>query len=127
MRERYVAVVVVKGREAWPENSRPAGFGEAAASFPRLRPVTSLAFDPPRLTHVRPRFPLEMAQFKSEMDDVLDLKSILKADLKEMVKEKTGLYNRLRSIADDSAFVASVCQSSYPDYAVVPNLRCGAW
>ncbi|KAG8898288.1 hypothetical protein FRB99_007548 [Tulasnella sp. 403] len=57
----------------------------------------------------------------------LDLGLTLKSDLKNMVKEKTGLYNRLRSIQYDNDFVARICQQVYPHFAVAPNLRCGAW
>ncbi|KAK9894753.1 initiator tRNA phosphoribosyl transferase, partial [Cystobasidium minutum MCA 4210] len=35
-------------------------------------------------------------------------------------------YNRLHSIALDSSLVKAV-SDVYPDFAVVPNLRCGAW
>ncbi|KAG8899228.1 hypothetical protein FRC00_001741 [Tulasnella sp. 408] len=56
----------------------------------------------------------------------MDLDEILREDLKVLEKEKTGLYNRLRSILDDSAFVNRI-RERYPELPMAPNLRCGAW
>ncbi|KAG8952735.1 hypothetical protein FRC04_003658 [Tulasnella sp. 424] len=52
----------------------------------------------------------------------MDLKQILKDDLKTLEKEKTGLYNRIRSILDDSTFVKRI-RDQYPQLPVAPNLR----
>lgn len=56
-----------------------------------------------------------------------DLAALLKSDLKALAKEKSGLYNRLRSIWDDITFVENICRQHYPHLPVAPNLRCGAW
>ncbi|KNC98283.1 tRNA A64-2'-O-ribosylphosphate transferase [Spizellomyces punctatus DAOM BR117] len=41
-------------------------------------------------------------------------------------KESRNIYNRLRSIAEDSAFVAKVA-SRFPHLPLIANERCGSW
>ncbi|KAG2137311.1 initiator tRNA phosphoribosyl transferase-domain-containing protein [Suillus cothurnatus] len=44
----------------------------------------------------------------------------------ELRKESQDIYNRIHSIAEDSAFVDQVYQS-YHRLPLIPNMRCGAW
>ncbi|KAK7472369.1 tRNA A64-2'-O-ribosylphosphate transferase [Stygiomarasmius scandens] len=41
-------------------------------------------------------------------------------------KESLDIYNRLHSIEKDIEFVNQV-HAAYPQYPLLPNLRCGAW
>ncbi|KAJ3569476.1 hypothetical protein NP233_g5029 [Leucocoprinus birnbaumii] len=41
-------------------------------------------------------------------------------------KESLDIYNRLHSIEEDISFVNRV-NDHYPDFPLLPNLRCGAW
>ncbi|KAJ3810615.1 initiator tRNA phosphoribosyl transferase [Lentinula aff. lateritia] len=41
-------------------------------------------------------------------------------------KESLDIYNRLKSIEEDIKFVNQV-HDAYPDFPLLPNLRCGAW
>ncbi|KAJ4483778.1 initiator tRNA phosphoribosyl transferase [Lentinula aciculospora] len=41
-------------------------------------------------------------------------------------KESLDIYNRLKSIEEDIKFVKQV-HDAYPDFPLIPNLRCGAW
>ncbi|KAJ3996558.1 initiator tRNA phosphoribosyl transferase [Lentinula boryana] len=41
-------------------------------------------------------------------------------------KESLDIYNRLKSIEEDIQFVNQV-HDAYPDFLLLPNLRCGAW
>ncbi|KAI0317419.1 initiator tRNA phosphoribosyl transferase [Amylostereum chailletii] len=41
-------------------------------------------------------------------------------------KESLDIYNRIHSIDEDVAFVNQV-RAFYPEQALLPNLRCGAW
>ncbi|KAF3333374.1 hypothetical protein FCM35_KLT01065 [Carex littledalei] len=58
-------------------------------------------------------------------DDMLNL-SINKAARKIKKREASSLYNALRSIYEDSAFVAEI-SGLWPDLPLVANLRCGLW
>ncbi|KAG8877569.1 hypothetical protein FRB97_003321 [Tulasnella sp. 331] len=64
---------------------------------------------------------------EDDYEPMLDLVSIMRFDLQDLAKEKTSLYNRLRSIQDDIVFVHHVCCEYYEHLPIVPNLRCGAW
>ncbi|KAH7883244.1 tRNA A64-2'-O-ribosylphosphate transferase, partial [Phlebopus sp. FC_14] len=46
--------------------------------------------------------------------------------LAELRKESQDIYNRIRSIAEDAAFVDEV-RRHYKDLPLIPNMRCGAW
>ncbi|KAG8862611.1 hypothetical protein FRB96_001170 [Tulasnella sp. 330] len=63
---------------------------------------------------------------EDDCEPMLDLVSIMRFDLQDLAKEKTSLYNRLRSIQDDIVFVHHVCCEYYEHLPIVPNLRCGA-
>ncbi|KAJ4782134.1 Initiator tRNA phosphoribosyl transferase family protein [Rhynchospora pubera] len=58
-------------------------------------------------------------------DEPLHL-SINKAARKIKKRETSSLYNALRSIYEDSTFVAEI-GGLWPDLPVVANLRCGLW
>jgi tRNA A64-2'-O-ribosylphosphate transferase len=51
--------------------------------------------------------------------------SIYKA-ARRIKRRETTLYNALRSVADDAAFVAEVA-ALWPALPLVANLRCGLW
>jgi tRNA A64-2'-O-ribosylphosphate transferase len=57
-------------------------------------------------------------------DDMVNL-SINKA-ARKIKKRETSLYNALRSIYEDLAFVAEI-SGLWPDLPLVANLRCGLW
>ncbi|KIJ66038.1 hypothetical protein HYDPIDRAFT_87770 [Hydnomerulius pinastri MD-312] len=46
--------------------------------------------------------------------------------LSELRKESQDIFNRIHSIAEDAAFVEQVHQQ-YPNFPLLPNMRCGAW
>ncbi|KAJ7574562.1 tRNA A64-2'-O-ribosylphosphate transferase [Mycena floridula] len=46
--------------------------------------------------------------------------------LEYLRKEALDIYNRLHSIEEDILFVSQVAKA-YPEIALLPNLRCGAW
>jgi tRNA A64-2'-O-ribosylphosphate transferase len=58
-------------------------------------------------------------------DDTVNL-SINKAARTIKKREASSLYNALRSIYEDSAFVAEI-GGLWPDLPLVANLRCGLW
>ncbi|SCU99849.1 LAMI_0G01244g1_1 [Lachancea mirantina] len=46
---------------------------------------------------------------------------------KALRKEQTSLKNRLQSILLDHRFLSGKVRSTFPDFPVVPNERCGLW
>ncbi|KZT61141.1 initiator tRNA phosphoribosyl transferase [Calocera cornea HHB12733] len=59
-------------------------------------------------------------------DEEIEIHSSARAQEREIKKQSKDVYNRLRSIATDAAFVQRV-REEYPDLALVPNARCGLW
>ncbi|KAF8141176.1 initiator tRNA phosphoribosyl transferase [Boletus edulis] len=46
--------------------------------------------------------------------------------LAELRRESQSIFNRIHSITEDAAFVKQV-HGHYPDFPLLPNMRCGAW
>ncbi|KAH0829130.1 initiator tRNA phosphoribosyl transferase [Lanmaoa asiatica] len=56
----------------------------------------------------------------------MDVKQTTAHALAELRRESQSIFNRIHSIAEDATFVKRV-HDHYPDFPLLPNMRCGAW
>ncbi|KZO89703.1 initiator tRNA phosphoribosyl transferase [Calocera viscosa TUFC12733] len=59
-------------------------------------------------------------------DEEIEIHTSVRSQQREIKSQSKDVYNRLRSIATDAAFIQRV-REEYPDLALMPNARCGLW
>jgi len=59
-------------------------------------------------------------------DEQIEIIASSRAQEREIKNQSKDVFNRLRSIATDASFVQRV-RDEYPEFALVPNARCGLW
>ncbi|KAG6381976.1 initiator tRNA phosphoribosyl transferase [Boletus reticuloceps] len=101
--------------------------GRAAQSFITSDSSTSVAVT--TLAACWPVVNVSTPRWSNQIDHSLGLYQNMETTssvLAELRRESQSIFNRIHSITEDAAFVKQV-HGHYPDFPLLPNMRCGAW